>query len=291
MNNKILVLGKGYFGSRLQEELGFDLSDKKIYSFSDAEEIVRAHNPKVIINCIGYIDRNVDDCELNKDKALLANTFVPIILGEVALRKNIELVHISTGCIYHYDYAKDSPIDEEKEPDFFDLYYSRTKIYAEQALRFLAKKCRILIVRPRVPLDNRPHPKNLLTKLIESKKVIALPNSITYIPDFIQALRHLIKIEAEGIYHVVNKNPLFYPDLMEAYKKYVPGFEYQVINFNKLNLVRTNVVLSTKKLEDTGFKVRDIKDVLEECVKGYIGTVPRSHTSYRQSWMAKGDCP
>jgi len=270
MKDEALILGQGYFGNTIQRESGLTISEKKIFSFVDAEEEVKKYKPKVLINCIGYIGRNVDDCELNKDKALLANAFVPVILGEVCLRYNIRLVHISTGCIYHYDYAKDSPIDEEKEPDFFELYYSRTKIYAEQALRFLAKKSHILIVRPRVPLDNQPHPRNLLTKLIASKKVIDLPNSSTYMPDFIQALKHLIKIKAQGIYNVVNKNPLFYPDLMEVYKKYVPGFSYKVINFNKLNLVRTNVVLSTKKLESTGFKVRDINEVLEECVKSYL---------------------
>lgn len=268
--SKILILGKGYFGSRINEGFGVDISDRKIFSFQDAEEEISKYNPKILINCVGYIGRNVDDCELNKDKALSANTFVPVILGEVCLRRNIKLVHISTGCLYHYDYAKDSPINEDSPPDFFDLYYSRTKIYAEQALRFLVKKSHILILRPRVPLDILPTPKNLLTKLIESKKVINLPNSVTYIPDFIQALKHLIKIDAQGIYNVVNKNPLFYPDLMQVYKKYVPGFEYQVIDFNQLNIIRTNVVLSVKKLENTDFKVRDIKDVLEECVKDYL---------------------
>ncbi|MDD2689185.1 MAG: sugar nucleotide-binding protein [Candidatus Omnitrophica bacterium] len=270
MKNEILIFGKGYFGSRIKEDLGIEVSEKKISSLVDVEEEVKKYRPKVIINCIGFIGRNVDDCEMNKEKALFANAFLPVILGEVCLRNKIRLIHISTGCIYHYDYAKDSPIDEEKEPDFFELYYSRTKIYAEQVLRFLSKKCHILILRPRVPLDNRPNPKNLLTKLIATKKVITLPNSCTYIPDFIQALKHLIKIEAQGIYNVVNKNPLSYPDLMEAYKKYVPGFEYQTIDFNKLNLIRTNIVLSTKKLEDTGFKARDIKDILEECVKEYV---------------------
>lgn len=270
MKNEILIFGKGYFSSRIREDLGFEVSEKKIFSLADAEEEIKKYQPKIIINCAGFIGRNVDDCEINKEKAIFANTFLPVILGEASLRNEIKLIHISTGCIYHYDYSKDSPIDEEREPDFFELYYSRTKIYAEQVLKFLSKKCHILILRPRVPLDNRPNPKNLLTKLIATKKVITLPNSCTYIPDFIQALKHLINIEAEGIYNVVNKNPLFYPDLMEVYKKYSPGFQYQGIDFNKLNLIRTNMVLSTKKLENSGFKVRDIKDVLEECVKEYV---------------------
>lgn len=269
MNERILILGKGFIGTRLQEELSCEISDKQIYSYSDAEGEIKKFNPKVIINAIGHIGTNVDECEKDLDKTLSANTLIPIMLAEVAIRNNIKLIHISSGCIYHYDYSKDNPIDEDKLPDFFGLFYSRTKIFSDQALLTLSKKYPILIARIRVPLDNRPHPRNILTKLINYKKVIDIPNSITYIPDFIKALKYLIKINAAGIYNIVNKGGLRYPELMDAYKRYLPDFQYDVIDLGKLNLVRTNLVLSTEKLEKTGFKVRDIHGLLEECVKEY----------------------
>ena len=270
MKNNTLIFGRGYIGSRLQEELNCEISDKKIYSYIDAEAELKKFKPKTIINCIGNVRRNVDECEEDLDKTLIANTFVPIILAEVALRNNIKLIHISTGCIYHYDYFKDTPIDENKEPDFFELFYSRAKIYSERALALLPKKYPVLIIRIRVPLDNLPHPRNLLTKLINYKKVIDIPNSVTYIPDFIKALKHLNRINATGIYNVVNKGGLRYPQFMDIYKKYVPDFEYEIVDYKKLNIVRTNLLLSTEKLENTGFKVRDIHEVLEECVKEYL---------------------
>jgi dTDP-4-dehydrorhamnose reductase len=270
MKHKILILGKGFIGRRLQEAFKCNISGRKIYSFKDAQEEIKKYNPKIIINCIGYIGRNVDDCEKDLDKTLLTNTFIPIILAEVALRNKIKLVHISSGCIYNFDYAKDRPIKETKVPDFFDLFYSRSKIYSERALEILCRRFNILIVRARIPLDNQPHPKNLLTKLVNYKRVINVANSVTYLPDFINALRHLIKINAKGIYNVVNKGSLRYPDLLDVYKKYVPDFKYKIIKFKELNLVRTNLLLSTQKLEKTGFKMRNIKEVLEECVKKYL---------------------
>lgn len=270
MNEETLILGKGFIGRRLQEEFNCAILDARIYSYCDADREIKKHNPKIIINCIGHIGNNVDDCEKDLDKALVANSFVPFILAEAALRNNIRLIHISSGCIYHYDYSKDTPIDENKTPDFFELFYSRTKIYSDQALAVLANKYPILIARIRVPLDDYPHPKNLLTKLISYRKVIDLPNSITYIPDFLSAIRHLIKIKAQGVFNVVNKGSLRYPELMETYKKYTPGFQYEVIDFKKLNAVRTNLILSAEKLEKAGFKVRDIHEVLEGCVQGYI---------------------
>lgn len=270
MKNKILILGKGFIGDRLIGHFGCEASDTKINTFKQAEELLRKAKPEIIINCIGHTGNNVDECELDKDKILFANTFVPIILAEAAIRQNIRLIHISSGCIYHYDYVKDEPIDEEKSPDFFELFYSRSKIYSDAALRILSDKYPVLIPRIRVPLDNRPHPKNILTKLIKYKKIIDIPNSVTYIPDFIRALEHLLKVNARGIYNVTNEGGLRYPDLMEVYRKHVPDYKYEVIDYKKINLVRTNLVLSVKKLEASGFKMRSIKEVLEECVQEYL---------------------
>ncbi len=271
MKDRILILGKGFIGSRLQELLGCRIANDRINNYSDAAAVIKKYNPKVLINCIGYAGtNNVDDCESDKDKTIFSNTFVPILLAEAAIRVGIKLVHISTGCIYHFDYAKDKPIDEEKAPDFFDLFYSRTKSYADEALKLLAKNYNILILRPRIPLDTQPHPKNLLTKLIAYRNVIDVPNSVIYMPDLKDALVHLLKIDARGIYNVVNEGGLRYPDLMNVYKKYVPGFEYKIVDFTKLKLVRTNLILSTQKLERSGFKIRNVNEVLEECVKGYL---------------------
>lgn len=270
-SKKILIVGKGFLGQRLQKELGCCISDKRINCFKDGQSLIKRYKPKIIINCIGSTGkRNVDDCEIDKDKTLFANSYVPLILAEVALRNRIKLIHISSGCIYRFNYFKDKPITEDSTAYSFDLFYSRTKIYAERALEALAKKYDILITRIRIPLDNRPHPKNILTKIMKFKRVIDLPNSITYIPDFIKALKHLIKINAKGVYNVVNDGRARYPDLLEVYKEHTGAHPYKVIKQKDLKLVRTNLLLSTKKLKKTGFKVRNIKEVYEECVREYL---------------------
>ena len=46
MNNKILILGKGFIGSRLQEEFGWDISDRIMHTFKEAEEEVKKFNPQ-----------------------------------------------------------------------------------------------------------------------------------------------------------------------------------------------------------------------------------------------------
>jgi len=271
MRKDILILGKGFIGERLQRELNCKIDGSIINCFSDAEKLVKKYRPKIIINCIGITGRrNVDDCELEKDAALLANSFVPVILAEACLRSEIKFVHIGSGCIFNYDHKKSRPIKEDSQDYFFKLFYSRSKIYAERALEALARDYNILIARIRIPLLNARHPKNVLDKLIKYKQVIDTPNSVTYIPDFIRAIKHLIKIDARGVYNVVNKGGLRYPELMKVYQKYVPGFKFKVIPLRKLGLARTNLILSTKKLEKTGFKISNINSLLKECVKEYL---------------------
>ena len=270
INKKILILGKGFIGQRLQKELNCQITDAFIKSYQVADSLIKQYKPKIIINCIGMTGKsNVDDCELDIDGVLLGNSFIPVILAELCLRKNIKLVHISSGCIFNYDY-KNKPIEEKSKDYFFKLFYSRSKIYSESALEALARDYNILIARIRIPLLNAKHPKNVLDKLLKYNKVIDTPNSVTYIPDFVRAIKHLIKIDARGVYNVVNKGGLRYPDLMKVYQKYVPAFKLQTISLSKLGLVRTNLLLSTSKLEKSGFKVRNINSVLEECVKEYL---------------------
>jgi len=271
MNKKILILGKGFIGGRLQRALNCRISDSLIKSYKDAAKIVEQYSPQIIINCIGMTGKsNVDDCELDIDGVLLANSFIPVILAELALRNNIKLVHISSGCIFNYDYKKNKPVKEESEDYFFKLFYSRSKIYAERAIEKLSRDYNILIARIRIPLINEKHPKNILDKLLKYKKVTNIPNSVTYIPDFVEAIRHLLNIDARGVYNIVNKGGLRYPELMKVYQKYVPSYKFRLITPKKLKLIRTDLILSTAKLEKSGFKVRNINSILEECVKEYL---------------------
>jgi 3,5-epimerase/4-reductase len=267
----ILIIGKGYFGQRLADTIKCPASPARINTYADAMKFVTRHKPKVLINCIGHTGKNnVDGCELVPDKTLASNSFVPIMLAEACIRNHVKFVHISSGCIYDYDYKKNRPVAEDVLPLYFSLFYSRTKIYAERALEILSRKYNILIPRIRIPLDDQPHPKNLLTKLLAFKKVIDIPNSISYLPDTTRAIQHLIKTDATGIYNVVNKGGLRYPALLDVYKKFVPDYQYTVMNYQKLPTPRTNLILSTRKLEKTGFPVRPVAKVLSECVKNYL---------------------
>ena len=105
MANKVLILGRGFIGRRLEEGLGYPIIDDRINSLGDVQNIIQKYKPDVLLNCIGFSGaKNVDGCEEELEKTIHANAFVPLWLAEGCLRNNIKLVHISSGCIYHYHY-------------------------------------------------------------------------------------------------------------------------------------------------------------------------------------------
>lgn len=265
----MIILGDGYIANKISKYFGFPIVKNRINFYEDAEQVIEEYKPEGIINCIGFTGYiNVDDCEKDLNKTLQSNVMVPLLLAEVCIKYGIKLIHISSGCIYNYDYDMMAPLTEAAMPTFFDLAYSRSKFYSEEALLPLTYSKDILITRVRIPLDDEPHPRNVLTKVLSFKEIIDIPNSVTYLPDFMRALDHLLVIDARGIYNTVNEGGLRYPDLLDVYNKHAEKIhEYKVIPF--LPMPRTNLLLSTDKLSDSGFSVRHIKDVLDECVVTY----------------------
>lgn len=46
MNKEILIFGRGYLGNRLKEGLNCEISDKRIYTFEDADMEIKKFIPK-----------------------------------------------------------------------------------------------------------------------------------------------------------------------------------------------------------------------------------------------------
>lgn len=269
--NTTLIIGNGYIAGILKSNLKINSCHKKINTLNDIDKILTETKVKCIINAAGYIGTtNTDKCNKQMEMTLRSNTFLPILLAEAAIKHNIKLIHISSGCIFDHDPLTEKPIDENKQPDYLELPYNRSKIYSEVALNILSKKHDILMLRIRVPLNDVPHKKNILTKLIKFKTIIDIPNSITYIPDLIRALKHLIKIDARGIYNINCKNGIKYNTILDEYTKYFTDFNYTIIDQKALKVKRTNIVLSTKKLEKSGFKINTNSEIIKKCVKNYI---------------------
>jgi dTDP-4-dehydrorhamnose reductase len=138
----------------------------------------------------------------------------------------------------------------------------------------LLKPFPVLQVRLRMPFDDLPGSRNLLSKLLAYKKVLDVQNSITYIPYFINALDALITKKATGIYNVVNPGSISPYQIIERYKELVdPAHKVERLTLEGLAGVvradRSNCILSGEKLKKEGITMLPVLEAVDRVIKNF----------------------
>lgn len=147
---KILITGAdGQLGRSLRKiapeypQHGFvftDLPEADITDREAMEALAGRHEPDAIVNCAAYTA--VDRAEGDPDTAMSINRDGPAVLGALAARRGIPLIHISTD--YVFDGRAARPIGEEDTPAPLGVY-GRTKLAGEDAVR--SSGCDAAVVR------------------------------------------------------------------------------------------------------------------------------------------------
>lgn len=269
---KGIVFGKGFLGSRIADEFGCELIGREAdpLNLKVLRDFLDREKPEVVINAIGKTGRpNIDWCEDNKEETILSNIVAAINLCTECNKRNIYFVHLSSGCIYEGD-NDGKGFSEEDGPNFEGSFYSKSKILAEKIL----KEFPCLIVRLRMPIDNRPHDRNLINKLRNYDRVIDVKNSMTCVPNMIGVLRNLISQRRVGIYNVVNPGVISAAEILKMYQEIVySGCEFEIMSLSELDAItkakRSNCVLNTDKLIKEGIEMPEIHQAIKECLLNY----------------------
>ena len=202
-----------------------------------------------------------------------ANVTGALIVREECLRRDVYLVHLSSGCLYEGDNGGQG-YGEDDAPNFAGSFYAKTKIWAEQMLRDFP----VLILRLRMPFDGSHHERNLLVKLARYSRVLTERNSLTCIPDFLKAARQLIDRRLTGIWNIVNDGALSPFELMQRYKQRVnPWHTFEPLPNEQLGEVtvagRSNCLLSTAKLRAAGLALPPVEVAVERCLGELAGSL------------------
>jgi len=267
---KGLVFGAGFIGKRVAEKFNYELSEINVLDNSLLERTLEDTKPDVVINAVGETGRpNIDWCETHGEETFASNVIAAANLGIACSRKGIYFVHFGTGSIYTGK-EKNGGFAEEDEPNFYEQTYARTKIIAEKIL----KEFPCLQLRISMPLDDRPHKKNLIDKLRSYEKIVDVKNSITFVPDMLNTLESLIKKRKSGIYNVTNPGHISNVEIMNIYKEFVdPAHKFEIISDEELNKLvlkkKANGILNTTKLAREGILMPDIHDSVKTCLIHY----------------------
>jgi glucose-1-phosphate thymidylyltransferase len=270
----IVIFGKGYLGKRLASAWpDAHLSDAQIDNPIAVRRVLREFKPIAVINAAGITGTpNVDWCESHQSETYHGNVIAPLILADTCKELGVHLIHLGSGCIFYGP----SPTQggwREEDPTTPVAYYSRTKYAADLLLGTLSN---VTVARIRLPIDSAPSPKNLIDKLASYKQVIDVENSVTFVDDLIPALRVLADKKPQGIFHVVNPQPLKYRDLLSAYEKSVDPThtnewisEADLVAKGLAAKTRSSCVLNSDKLASLGIQLRPTSVALQETMQKY----------------------
>ena len=276
-----LIFGAGYMGKRLSEELGYKLISRKECDVSDQEQIksvLEKENPQIVINAVGKTSGpgsiGIDWCELNKEETLRSNVIAAINLClECSLRK-IYFVHLGSGCVYFGDNGGKCYTEEDESNFYAPQFYASTKIDSERIL----KNFPCLILRIRMPIDDKPSERNTIDKIKSYKKLIDEKNSMTTIPHMIKALKVLIEKRETGIFNFTNPGTISPAEIMRIYEEIVDSsHSFEVFSIQDLDKItvskRSNCYLNTDKLngvlKGSGAELPEIYEAVRECLLRY----------------------
>jgi len=269
---KYLILGEGgWLAQKFNKFLGdSEISEVDILDLPALRRELDKKRPEVVINCAGITGRpNIDWCEDHKAETVAGNVLLPLNILQACFERGIYWVHFGSGCIFQGEgpggrgYSEE---DKAQPPSF----YSWTKYWADEIL----KQFPVLIVRLRLPVDSEPNPRNFIDKLGKYSEIIDVENSVTIIPDLLEATKKLIEKKRVGIYHVTNPGTIKHSEFMDLYKKIInPDKKYQMISVEELyqkglaKAGRSNCFLNTEKLKKEGIILKPIKERIVEIME------------------------
>jgi 3,5-epimerase/4-reductase len=270
----IVIFGAGFLGTRFAQEIpdavlsNADITDRALV----AREL-EAHGAHAVINCAGKTGKpNVDWCEVHPIETERANVIGPLVLAEACDRAGAYLLHMGSGCIF---YGPSPAEGGWREDDFANpsSFYSRTKYAADL---ILSKLPNVAVARLRMPIDDRPGARNLITKLAAYREVVDVENSVTIISDLVAVAQALVAKRATGVFHATNPGTMRHRDLLGMYREVVdPGHRYTLIGEAELvarglaTHARSNCILASPRLAAIGITMRPIDRALHDTMTEY----------------------
>ncbi len=221
---QILITGaNGYIGRQLAEQLWQNghaiiatsrngLCNTIKMDFTNEAEIknvLLGLKPAVVIHC--GAKGKPDECERNKEIALLSNASATKWLVQYAVEINASFVYLSTDFVFDGTKAW---LTETDKPNPVN-YYGYTKYLGEQAVLAYTNSCiiRTVLVYGK-PMGGRENLVTLTQKKLEAGEIFKVVNdqkrTPTFVNDLLNAVEAAVLRKAKGIFHI-SGNKMFTP--------------------------------------------------------------------------------
>jgi len=268
-------IGKQFLSLLKKEE--YILSKVRVESYKELEKEINEVNPTHLLSFIGRTSgEGFSTIDYLEQKGKLKenindNLYGPLLLAKLSETYNLHFTYLGTGCIFTYSEEKDI-FTEEDEPNFFGSSYSTVKGFTDKLIKLFSQNT--LNVRIRMPIIEKPHPKNFITKITSYEKVCSIPNSMTVLSELLPYLLLLIKRNHTGTIHLTNPGVISHNEILEIYKEIVdPTFQWKNMTMEEQNQLllseRSNNYLDTNLLKNLFPNILPIKESIRNCLEIY----------------------
>ena len=218
--------------STLIDSVAGDACDKEF-----VKKIVLSGNYDSVINCIGILNQAADD---NKELAVYLNSYFPHFLAEITKDTNIQIIHMSTDCVFS---GKRGDYTEADFPDG-ESFYDRSKALGE-----LNDNKNITLRNSIVGPDINPNGIGLLNWFLKQKGTIngykkAIWTGQTTL-QLAKTMEQAAIQRAHGLYNTVPDSSISKHDLCCLFNKYLRN--------NTITINPVVGVTANKSLKRTNF--------------------------------------
>ena len=290
---KVLVYGsRGWIGTQFMSilvENGVHFTEGKVRvdQYEEVRREISEQSPTHVISFIGRTHGTIGDTYhstidyLEQPNKLVENVrdnlFSPLCLAEICRAKQIHFTYLGTGCIFTYDeshpYGKEERgFGESDKPNFFGSSYSVVKGFTDRLIHLYDKD--VLNLRIRMPINDEKNSRNFITKITTYQKVCSIPNSMTVLPELLGYVLEMMRMKLTGTMNLTNPGLISHNEILEMYRNIVdPKFTWNNFTIDEQRKIlaadRSNNFLDTSRLETLFPNVRNIKDAVEDCLRGY----------------------
>lgn len=208
-------------------------------------------NYDTIINCIGILNQAAED---NKAMATFLNSFFPHFLADLTKDTNIQIIHMSTDCVFS------GKKGEYTEKDFRDgeTFYDRSKALGE-----IDDKKNITLRNSIVGPDINQNGIGLLNWFMKQEGPIngytkALWTGQTTL-QLAKTMEYAAKTRAHGLVNAVPNEPICKYELLKLFNKYLRN--------DKILINPIDGVIADKSLKRTNFEMKYIIPNYDTMVK------------------------
>ena len=243
----IIFGGNGFIGQTIINHLkitnkSYIKSSIRLEDTHNIEKELDLYKPKFVINSAGITGvPNISWCETNKIQTIETNIIYQLTLAKLCNDRSIHLTVIGSGAIF----KGDRYYTENDEGNFNDNFYSKCRNYLENIIKNYNN---VFYIRINYPIGSIQSPKNLITKLLNYKKIENKNLSISYIDELIPYMVDMIENKETGICNLVNKGTINLVDIINKYNIISNiKHEFEIIN-NTSNTNKSESLLLIGKL-------------------------------------------